>query len=277
MNELISITPKEFQNIRTLVYKNVGINLTDQKQSLVASRLQKILREYGFTNFKQYYDYVISDTTGQALSTLVNRISTNHTFFYRENDHFKYLSQRVLPELAMRLKSEKNLRIWCAGCSSGEEPYTLAMLLLEYFGKDMLFWKVGILATDISTNVLETAKRGKYDEENIRHLPPEFVEKYFTRIGNDSWQVRDNLKKVVLFKRLNLLRESYPFKGTFNIIFCRNVMIYFDKVTREGLIQRFYRYTEPGGYLFTGHSESIGRGKRLFRYLQPAVYVKDKK
>ncbi len=169
MDNLISITPKEFQNIRDLVYKNVGINLTEQKQSLVAGRLQKILREYGFNNFRQYYDYVISDTTGQALSTLVNRISTNHTFFYRENDHFKYLSQKVLPQLATRLRDKKDLRVWCAGCSSGEEPYTLAMLMFEYFGKDILFWNIGILATDISTNVLETAKRGKTLQERNIH------------------------------------------------------------------------------------------------------------
>ncbi len=273
---LTPLSDREYRLMRDLVYDKFGINLGEQKRALITGRLQKVLKENGFGNFSEYYDYVNSDQSGQALTTLINRISTNHTFFYREKDHFEYFLETVLPQVAAqaRQQGQKKLHLWCPGCSSGEEPYTLAMLLLEYLGRESDFWDAGILATDISSRVLEKAQAGSYSPESIAHLPRTYVLKYFERESTDSYQVSASLQKLVLFRRLNLMRKDYPFKGKFQVIFCRNVMIYFDQPTRTELVHRFHRYLAPEGYLFIGHSESLGRSDAHFKYIRPAVYQK---
>ncbi len=276
-NELIPLSDKEFKLIRDLVYGRFGINLTEQKRSLIVGRLNKILRQNGIDSFRGYYDYVLSDRTGQALSNLVNRISTNHTFFYREKDHFEYLLDTVLPELASRAQNsgKKVIRIWCSASSSGEEPYTLAMLLCEYFKSDLASWDVGVLATDISMDILETAKEGIYHDSNVSQLPAGFKNKYFNKLPENEWEVKNQIKELVLFRRLNLMRKEFPFRGKFQIIFSRNVMIYFDESTRQSLVERYHRYMEWGGYLFIGHAETLGRNNSLYRFLKPAVYRKE--
>ena len=276
--------------IRDLVYDNFGINLGQQKRALITGRLQKVLRENGFTNFTDYYRYVVTEPSGEALTRLIDRISTNHTFFYRENDHFKFYFESVLPQMfADRNSKTAALRIWCPGCSTGEEPYTLGMLLLEFLAaprdgntqtrrrvalRGPLWPDVGILATDISSRVLKIAQAGVYASESVRHLPTDLIKKYFSPQSDGTMVVHPKLKELVTFRRLNLMRETYPFKGRFHIIFCRNVMIYFDQPTRIALTQRFHRYLEPGGYLFIGHSETLGRSNSHFRYIRPAVYQK---
>lgn len=274
---LTPISEQEYRLLTRLIYDRFGISLGEQKRSLVVGRLQKVLRKQGFTTFREYYDYVIGDRTGDALSTLITRISTNHTFFYREKDHFEYFSSSVLPHLAdaSKKRNRKFLRIWCPGCSSGEEPYTLAMLIAEFFGNQLSQWDVGVLATDISVRALEKARAGTYAHENVAHLPPALRNKYLRRKTDDDWTVKEQLREMVLFRRLNLMRETYPFKGKFQVIFCRNVMIYFDAATRAALVARFHRYTEEGGYLFIGHAETLGRGNPNYRYVKPAVYQKD--
>ena len=271
-----SLTDKEYKLISNLVYNKSGINLGEQKKALIAGRLNKILRQLNFDSFMQYYDYLLGDATGQSLTTLIDRISTNHTFFNRENDHFDYFSKIALPEIANRLKAQrtKAIRIWCAGCSSGEESYTLAMLLLEHFGKEAGFWDLGILATDISTVALDKAKAGIYAPENISKLSPQLRNKHFNRLPDGSFQVDEKLKKIVLYRQFNLINEMYPFKKQFQIIFCRNVMIYFDKPTRATLTKKFHKFTEDEGYLFIGHSETLGRDNSLYRYVKPALYKK---
>ncbi len=276
MTEFVSISDTEYRQISQLVYDKFGINLGEKKRSLVLGRLHKIVRQNGFENFGEYYEHVLTDQSGSALRTLIDRISTNHTFFYREKSHFEYFSETVLPALANAKDSNpgKAIRIWSAGCSSGEEPYTLAMLISEYLGQDLRNWNAGVLATDISSNVLEKAGQGIYSDENVSRLPSSLKLKYFKKLPDGSWQVVPKIREMVLFRRLNLMRNEFPFRNRFHTIFCRNVMIYFDQVTRDALVHRFHRYLENDGYLFIGHSESLGRQNNYFNYLQPATYKK---
>jgi chemotaxis protein methyltransferase CheR len=273
---MIGISDKEFQLLRSLIYERFGINLTEQKRTLVTSRLQKILWKHNFTNYEQYYEYLQKDTSGRALSDLVDRISTNHTYFNREKDHFDFFLNKALPETVQKLKAQnsRDIRIWCAGCSSGEEPYMLLMLMKEYLGSEYGMWDAGILATDISDRALGIAKSGRYNEERVSTIPPGLRNKYFKKQGTDEWLVSEELRKQAVFRRFNLMNTAFPFKKPFHIIFCRNVMIYFDQQTRDALVNRFYRSTERDGYFFIGHSESLGRENCPYRYVMPAVYKK---
>ncbi|NLI13149.1 MAG: protein-glutamate O-methyltransferase CheR [Peptococcaceae bacterium] len=273
MNSL-RLTDEEFNLISKLVYDKFGINLGEQKRALIIGRLQKVLHLEGFTSFKDYYNYVVRDPSGRALLTMVDKISTNHTFFFRENDHFEYFSSVVLPQLTTRQqrKPKIDIRVWCAGCSSGEEPYTLAMVISEYFRNNAVDADIGILATDISITALEKGAAGVYPEEKMAQVPFIYRQRYFDRSKDGSYTAKKELKEMVLFRRLNLIQQEYPFKGHFQVIFCRNVMIYFDKETQRSLIGRFYRYTEPGGYLFIGHSETLDRSLGTYNYIHPSVY-----
>lgn len=272
----IEIKDEEFQLLRNLVYDRIGINLTEDKKNLLMGRLQKLLRKYNLVNFRDYYNFVRTDKTGEALSELANSISTNHTFFYRENDHFEFFAKKILPELSKKMQEERtnDLRIWSAGCSSGEEPYTLIMLMLEYFGPAYGGLSAGILATDISENALNTARRAVYPNERIKYLPDSFKKKYFKKIGDDEFEVVEAVRKEVTYRRFNLMNKQFPFKKQFDIIFCRNVMIYFDNETREHLVDRFYQHTAPGGWFFIGHSESLNRETTKYKYIMPALYRK---
>ncbi len=271
------LSDEEFRAISSLVYEKLGIQLTDQKRALVMGRLQSHVRKLGLHSYGEYIRFVASDPTGAALDELANRISTNHTFFFREAAHFKVLADEVLPEVTARLKAagDRDLRIWCAASSSGEEPYTLAMLVLEHLGLERPQWQAGILATDISAKVLAIAQTGVYPEERLTELPVALRNKYLRKVGAGQWGVTQQLKAEVLYRRMNLMRESFPFKKRFQVVFCRNVMIYFDQPTREALVRRIGQVTEPGGHLFIGHSESIGRDNGVFRYVAPAHYVRE--
>lgn len=273
---LMPISDVEFQTIRTLVYDRFGINLTDQKRGLVVGRLQRVLKTKGLQNFSEYCKYIEQDQSGQALVELVNRISTNYTYFNRENAHFDFFVQHALPKIVQQLKLEnsKDIRIWSAGCSTGEEPYYLVMLMMEYFGREYGLWDAGILATDISARVLQNALAGVYSEEQIGRVPKHLINKYFTKEKNGRFKVIDAVKKEVIYRRFNLMNKYFPFRKPFHIIFCRNVMIYFDRPTRMALVDRFFNVTAPKGYLFIGHSESLGRGETPYKYIMPAVYEK---
>ncbi len=276
VNGLITISNKEFDLISKLIYDKFGINLTEQKKPLVQGRLNKIIRQLGFNTFMEYYHSVINDESGQSLSLLIDKISTNHTYFFREKEHFDLLNAKILPEIVNKLKLEgrKDLKIWCAGCASGEESYTLAIVLNEYFQADFTRLDIGILSTDISTTVLNQAIKGIYPTEKIKDMPIDYKRKYLKVNDQNTFSVVDSLKEINLFKRLNLMNTSYPFKGKFDIIFCRNVMIYFNIETRKELVKRFSQYLNPGGYFFIGHSESLGRDNTDFKYISPAVYKK---
>lgn len=273
---MIKITDKEFNELAIFIKNNSGVNLTPEKKILLMTRLNQTLEEKNFGSFTEFYNYVISDKTGEAITTLINKVTTNHTYFFRENKHYNYLIKTVLPYLYKAERNKKDLRIWSAGCSSGEEPYTLAMLLDSFFADKDRTWDSKILATDISTNVLKHAINGIYNEESLWKIPNEVWKlKYFNTIENNKYKVVDKIRKEVIFKRFNLMNKKFPFKKKFHVIFCRNVMIYFDAKTKNELIQRFYDITEPGGYLFIGHSETLDKKSTGFKYIMPAVYRKE--
>ncbi len=273
MGFLVDITDKEFEKMRHLIYDQFGIKLTEQKKTLLVSRLQKLFRTRGYQSFSEYYDFVTSDKTRESLTELVNYISTNHTFFYREHDHFDFFTQYAFPELIQKLKARnsRDIRIWSAGCSSGEEPYLLVILMMEALGKDYANWDAGILATDISMKVLEIARKGVYEKERLDLLPDQYKKKYFTRINENQYEIKPIVKREVTLGRFNLMNETYPFKKPFHMIFCRNVMIYFDEQTREKVVNRFCNVLEKDGYFYIGHSETIRRFNQ-FEYIKPALY-----
>lgn len=266
------ITDNEFFLISNYIKSNYGIHLSKDKKSLIYSRLKSILDKKGFENFTQYYEYLSSDKTGEASITFIDKMTTNHTFFMREVDHFKFLKDIVLPQIEETEKN-KDVRIWCAGCSSGEESYTLEMILTDYF-KNKGVWDTELLATDISTIVLSKAIKGIYTKEQIKPLADDWKNNYFKSINSGQVQVIDDIKKKITYRKFNLMETKFPFKKKFQIIFCRNVMIYFDDETRTKLIKRFYDASEKGAYLFIGHSETLNNIKTDYEYIMPAVYRK---
>lgn len=264
----VELTEKQFRKVSHIVYHLCGINLKDGKQALVRARLIKRLRALKLPDFDTYLKYVESKNGQQELRFLIDVITTNKTSFFREPEHFNYLRDKILPKLTKR-----RLRFWTAACSSGEEPFSLGILLRECL-PDIDVKDVKILATDISTEILEKARISVYGEEDIRHLPSPFLQKYFTKVrGTRTWQVKEDVRAIVRLARLNLM-DTWPMKGLFDVIFCRNVMIYFDKPTQETLINRFWNFLEPGGYLFVGHSEGLSAITHQFNYIRPAIYRK---
>lgn len=270
MNE---ITTEEFNLIRGHIKKNYGIDLNDEKKSLVYSRLRSVLKDAGFKTFKEYYEYLIADKTGKASIVFIDKITTNHTFFMREVDHFYYFRDTVLPYLEKEVKNH-DLRIWCAGCSSGEEAYTLQMLMTDYFGNKPQKWDTELLATDISTSVLSKAIKGVYSNEQIKPLPDNWKKMHFKKYDEDNVTIVDSIKKKITYRKFNLMSESFPFKKKFQVIFCRNVMIYFDNKTRKELVNKFYEASDKGAYLFIGHSESLNNIDTKYKYVMPALYRK---
>jgi len=269
---MTAITEQEYKALAVYIKRHLGIHLGSEKKSLVQSRLLPALEQRRLGSFGQYFDYLERDATGTALRELAARLTTNHTYFYRESEHFRFLANRVLPELE-RAVASRDLRIWSAGCSYGQEPYTLAMLLADYFGDRKLSWDTKVLATDISPKAIEEATRGVYKQEDAEQLPERWRKAYMQPHGEGLCAVKPLIKNEVLFRTLNLI-HPFPFRKPFHVIFCRNVMIYFDAETRNALLQRFYDALAPGGYLFIGHSESVSREETNFQYVMPAVYRK---
>jgi chemotaxis protein methyltransferase CheR len=266
------ITPEEFERFRALVYDECGISLGDSKKSMVSARLTKRLRQLGLNRFGDYYDLVIADRGGEEFTRMLDLISTNKTDFFRESKHFDFLRDTVLPTLA----DVKRVRIWSAACSSGEEPYTIAMTLMDGV-QNPAQWDFKILASDISTRALARAAEGVYDEERVSGVPPAVVRRHFLR-GRGSQtgmiKVKPHLAAMIRFRRLNLMDERFPIKSPLDVIFCRNVMIYFDRPTQERLVNTLYRYLKPGGYLFIGHSESLQWAKHPFLSVGSTTYRK---
>lgn len=271
---MLAITAAEFNRLASYIKDNYGIHLKAEKEVLVRGRLSRILKENNFRNFSDYYDYVVADQTGEAATILIDRITTNHTFFMRETKHFYFFRDHVLPYLKTTVK-DRDLRIWSAGCSSGEEPYTLAMIIDEYFGNEKRLWNTELLASDISTTALDVARAGIYSKKAVASLPPHWRANYFKKYGEDDVILIDKIKNDVIFAKFNLMEKVFPFQKRFQVIFCRNVMIYFDLQTRNRLVRKFYDLLEYGGYLFVGHSESLDRRATHLKYVMPAVYRKE--
>lgn len=270
---MVQIKEKEFRELSDYVYLNFGIHLTQKKKALVMSRLHKVLESRKIPSFEKYLWEMKRDTTMKMASELIDHISTNHTFFLREKSHFDFLEEEVIPWILQASKSERDLRIWSAGCSSGQEPYTLAMILFPYFQNKG--WDKRILATDISNRVLELAKLGIYPVEQIQNVPESWKRKFFTQKNEFSVEVKPFIREEIIFRRFNLMNSKFPFQKPLHVIFCRNVMIYFDKETIQRLIKRFYDVLMPGGYLITGQSEALDRDKIPFKYVKPSIYRKE--
>ena len=271
---MITITEKEFKQLAKYIKENYGINLKEEKKMRVIGRLHNVLAENNFSSFSQYYDYIIADKSGKAVSTLINKITTNHTYFMREKNHFDYLRENVLPHLVNGVK-DRDLRMWSAGCSSGEEAYTIAMILNEFFKESKLWWDKKLLATDISEKVLNIAKEGIYHKEQVAPLPEVWKREYLRRYNDENFIFTDKIKSEIIYRKFNLMDNVFPFKRKFHVIFCRNVMIYFDNNTKNEVVRKFYNSMEHGGYLFIGHSESLSGDTMGFKYIMPSVYRKE--
>ena len=272
----LRLSDHEFRRIQLLVRENFGIQLTDQNRELVVNRLHRHVGSQGFCSYDSYLDSVERDTSGVALDNLAGLITTNHTHFFRESSHFDYLLSKALPEIDRQMQKHggRDLRVWCAGASSGQEAYTIAMCLMEYFGHRYGQLNVELLATDISKAALDHAAKGIYPAADIARLPEQMSKRYVQLYDDTHCIVSDTLRKQVLFRRFNLVALSYPFKESFHIVFFRNVMIYLDDGVREAILSKLYRVTTPGGYLFVGHAESYMRSNPGYDYVAPAVYRK---
>jgi chemotaxis protein methyltransferase CheR len=265
------LKPHEFEAIRRLAYDKFGLDLRKGKEELVAARLGKGMRQGGFDSFEKYYEHVVGDPSGEALVGMIDALATNHTSFLREAAHFDFLREKVLPGLRERPRVE----LWSAACSTGEEPYTLAFTLHDQWGADACR-KVRILATDISTKALAAAKTAVYPAERFSAVPPGWLRQFLLR-GQGRWEgcyrVKPELRGQVDFERLNLV-EPFSRHNLFSVIFCRNVMIYFDKPTQEAVVNRLAACLEPGGHLLIGHAESLTGVRHELTYVQPAIYRK---
>lgn len=266
----LKLKKAQFEKISQLVYQSAGINLHSGKQELVKARLTKRLRALGLKSFDAYMDYLKDDHPEGELVTMIEMMTTNKTSFFREPQHFDYLSRQIVPKIR-----DRKIRVWSAGCSSGEEPYSTAIQLNESI-QDPALWDLRILATDLSNRMLARARKGIYDTNHLQDVSPLLISKYFTCVETRparQYQVIPPLRRHVQFARLNLMGE-WPMRFPFDVIFCRNVMIYFDKSSQERLVNRLWNLLKPGGHLFIGHSESLTGSLHRFRYLEPAIYVK---
>ncbi len=266
------ITEQEFNRIQVYVKKRYGIDLSG-KQILVSGRLENYILRNGFGGYDEYMEKVEKSPAGEEARNLINVLTTNHTYFMREFEHFEFMKKTILPKLKVSEASKKDLRIWSAASSTGEEAYTIAMVLKDFFGIDHHQWDTKVLATDISTKVLMHAQRGKYLEEQIEPLPEQWRKKYFKKLNALEYQVKPELKNEVIFRQFNLM-NTFPFRKPFHVVFLRNVMIYFDDKTKLNLLNKIYDHLAPGGYLFVGTTESVSRNGTKFKYVEPSIYQK---
>lgn len=274
----MELTPFQFEFIARLVYEHSRIHLGANKIQLVAARLGKRLRALKLNSFGEYCQLLKSPNAEPELTHLVDVISTNHTQFFREKRHFDFLREVALPEWTRQQNSKtpRRLELWSAACASGEEPYTLAIVLSEFF-RDRPPWDWKVHATDISRTVLDKARRGIYAEERLQYLSGDLARRYFQR-GVGEWaghyRVKESLRRRVVFQPMNLFQCPYPFPDPFPIIFCRNVMIYFDHPTQQNLVAKLENQLSPGGYLMVGHSESLTGIHHSLAAVKPATYQK---
>jgi chemotaxis protein methyltransferase CheR len=264
----LKLTANEFRQISDLAYERFGLDLKRGKEALVAARLGKKLRQFGFETFAEYHRHVLADATGEALIELIDALTTNHTSFLREKAHFDFLARAANEEF----RNVSSLRLWSAACSSGEEPYSIAMCLAEALKPAARQFR--IRATDISTRVLAAARRGVYPIARFDDVPDTWRHAYLLRGQGESkgfYKIKPELGERVEFERLNLI-EPFPQRGLFHVIFCRNVMMYFNKATQQDIVRRLSGQLEPGGYLFVGHAESLTGIEHALDYVRPATY-----
>jgi len=271
------LSAEAYRVIVDLVYEHSRIKLGNDKQALLSSRLGKRLRDLGLSSFDEYCVVLRSPRSSDEIGQLIDLISTNHTRFYREPDHFHFLTEKILPRLLPQLTARRaGLRIWSAASSSGEEPYTLAIVLAEYLrAYPAIEWQ--ICASDISTRMLEAARDGIYRMDTLESVPPELLKRYFQKgVGpqEGKCRVKSELRDKIRYERINLFQDEYPIPHNQHVIFCRNVMIYFDVPSREQAVKRLTRYLAPGGFLIVGHSESLMGISHGLQSVRQGVYQK---
>lgn len=273
--KIITIEPRYLDLFCEYLYKNMGIFTEPSKKNLLAQKLNKLMQESGITNAGEYYHFIVSPPISEKQKDLKNRfidtITVHKTNFFRENNHFEFLQRNISDIIAdsPSAKFSGELRVWSSACSTGEEAYTLAMLLKEVLPANI---RPKILATDISPDSIRKAMVGSYKfgpEDNITNY---YISKYFNKVDS-NWVISQEIKNLVTFRLFNLM-ESFPFKNPFDVIFCRNVMIYFDKEVQERLVNNFYNALSKKGFLFIGHSESLIQLKHPFKYFEPTIYNK---
>jgi chemotaxis protein methyltransferase CheR len=265
------LTDSEFKRLRELVHARTGIALSEAKRELLYGRLARRLRKLKLTSFAEYCRLVETDESAE-LQELTNAITTNLTSFFREDYHFNQLSLEALPQIEAKRLSTRRMRLWSAGCSTGEEPYSLAIVMRETLAQ-LAGWDIKLLATDIDSKVVATATEGVYAADRFKGVAPERVRSWFREVaGRPGFLAASaELKSLITFKQLNLL-DPWPVKGPFDVIFCRNVVIYFDKATQRGLFDRMADLQEPGGWLFIGHSENLLNVTRRYKLVGRTVY-----
>lgn len=267
----MELTDKDFQRLVTFMSDNFGINLS-RKRQLIVSRLSSSLEAMGYTTFTPFIDDLIRKKDAEKIEMTLNKLTTNYTFFMREKEHYDFFMKVIMPDITQRNSRTKTLAIWSAGCSTGEEPYNISMCIKEYLGKQASMWDTRVLATDISQRALTAAQNPKY--ELTGEIPAMWREKYFkplpSKEGKQLYTVAPMIRNNVIFRTFNLM-DPIRFRLKFDVIFCRNVMIYFSQETKDALVERFYNASKPGGYLLIGHSESIGTKSR-YQTLRPSTF-----
>ena len=267
------LSNKDFNFVCRYIYEKSGIVLNDSKREMVYRRFTRIIRDKGLESFSDYCHLLKANPEAEQ-SYFINAITTNLTSFFREQHHFNYLTEHELPRLIKQ--GNKRIRIWSSASSTGEEPYSIAITLMESLKSYLRSWDVKILATDIDGNVLNTGKQGVYDHKRIEDIPEAFKRKYFSRgkgLNSSKVKVSQDLQQLITFKELNLMND-WPMKGPFDVIFCRNVIIYFDKTTQMELFDRFYHLLAPNGLLILGHSENLGAYQKHFESVGRTIFRK---
>lgn len=261
----------QFKKFSELIYDNLGVYYNDDKSEVLHTKLNKLMRRLDIQNYDEYYQFLLNDNKKANWTMFVDEITTHKTDFFREQDHFTYIKDQIRDILKNnpRISDNNEIRVWSSACSSGEEAYTLAFVLKETLP---YYIDIKILATDVSSKVILDAQSGIYPQDIEKDIKPEYLHQYFKKSGNE-YKIIPEIKKLITFRTFNLM-NYFPFRHNFDIIFCRNVMIYFDFITQEQLIKKFYNVLNDGGLLFIGHSENLTKKQGKFKYVRPAVYLK---
>jgi len=265
----MTISDADFTKLVRFVQTNYGIDLS-QKRQLITGRLSASIRQKGYSSFADFINNLLKTNDETEVTLLLDKLTTNYTFFMREQDHLDYFRKTIIPDIVRRHQKDKTLAIWSAGCSSGEEPYNISMYLFDYLGADARNWDTRLLATDISSKALASARRGVYELPDT--IPADWKKKYFVPQSGGRYSVAPAVKDNVIFQTFNLM-DPIKFRRKFDVIFCRNVMIYFDQPTKDALVQRFYDATVPGGYLLISYSENLSQNTP-YRRLATATFQK---
>lgn len=265
----MTISDADFKRLANFIHSNYGIDLS-QKRQLITGRLSPTIRKRGYNSFSAFVDHLLKHKDNEEVTLVLNKLTTNYTFFMREQDHLDYFYKNIIPDMVRRHQKDKCLSIWSAGCSSGEEPYNISMYLFDYLGSQARSWDTRILATDISEQAMATGRRGIYELPDT--IPMDWKRKYFVDNKDGTYTVAPAVRDNVIFQTFNLM-DPIKFRRKFDLIFCRNVMIYFDQPTKDALVRRFYDATVPGGYLMISYSENLSQNTP-YRRVAPATFVK---